>query len=181
MKSSRSTLRIIEFRPHFDDGYDSRAIEPTCHGTHLCEFLATLPLLETISLSIPFVCTQLFTNESVSWAGDCQFRAASLCRHEGNDGAQTPRARLRALLDNARSLIAARAHSSLPSRLSVQLSLGGYIFEPGFSLVHGRLRSRSAQGFQWLESNHARYEACRGVNETNLDTISECDFFAGTG
>lgn len=176
MQSSRSTLQIIEFRPHSDGDYDRRATEPTCHGTHLCEFLATLPRLETISLSIPFVCTQLFTNESVRWAGDCRFRAASLCRPEGGDCAQTPRARLRTLLDHARSLITARAHGSLPSRLSVQLSLGGCIFEPGILLVHGRPRSKSIPGFQWLESN----QAYREVDEANLNIISEHDFFAGT-
>ncbi|KAF2270717.1 hypothetical protein CC78DRAFT_139601 [Lojkania enalia] len=137
VKAARSTLRVLEHSPRSQDGFWHPDPGSPSDSEHLCELLRSCPKLETLSISLPSMCSALFANEDVKWAGDLQVRALHLCRHE--DGRSTMEAtdNLQKLLDQARRLIRRRAESVIPRELYIELFFADCIFEPSFKSVHG--------------------------------------------
>ncbi|KAF2132719.1 hypothetical protein P153DRAFT_420663 [Dothidotthia symphoricarpi CBS 119687] len=137
VKASRNTLRVLEHSPRSQDGFWHPHPGSPSDSEHLCETFRSCPKLETLSISLPSVCADLFSNEDVKFNQDLQVRALHLCGHE--DGRSTREATddLQKLLEQARSLIHRRATSIVPRELYIELFFADCIFEPGFQSVHG--------------------------------------------
>ncbi|KAI4217201.1 MAG: hypothetical protein LQ351_000510 [Letrouitia transgressa] len=135
VQASKQSLRIIEHSPVLEDGFEH--LQPKeSDGGHLCHHILGCPHLNTLAISLPTICEDLFSDPSVNWAGDVQIRAGGLC---GNvpirkRGDQWPEVGKR-ILARARSLMDARAQVGV--ELNIEIFIGHWIFEPGQSLVHG--------------------------------------------
>ncbi|KAF2869348.1 hypothetical protein BDV95DRAFT_498585 [Massariosphaeria phaeospora] len=137
VKSSRSTLRVLEHSPRSQDGFWHPHPGSPSDSEHLCELLRSCPKLDTLSISLPSVCSDLFSNENAKFQGDLQVRALHLCGHEHGRSTHEATDALRKVLAQARSLIHYRANSVIPTELYVELFFADCIFEPSSSAVHG--------------------------------------------
>ncbi|KAF2118379.1 hypothetical protein BDV96DRAFT_569793 [Lophiotrema nucula] len=137
VKAARKTLRVLEHSPRSQDGFWHPHPGSPSGSEHLCELLRSCPKLETLSISLPSMCSALFANEDVKWAGDLQVRALHLCGHEDGRSTQEAADHLQKLLEQSRRLIRRRVESVIPKDLYVELFFADCIFEPSFSAVHG--------------------------------------------
>jgi hypothetical protein len=137
VKAARSTLRVLEHSPRSQDGFWHPHPGSPSDSEHICELLRSCPKLETLSISLPSMCSALFANEDVKWAGDLQVRALHLCGHEDGRSTQEATDHLEALLRQARRLIHRRVTSVIPKELYVELFFADCIFEPSSKAVHG--------------------------------------------
>ncbi|CAO2656891.1 Nn.00g056940.m01.CDS01 [Neocucurbitaria sp. VM-36] len=137
VKASRKTLRVLEHSPRSQDGFWHPHPGSPSDSEHLCETFRNCPKLETLSISLPSVCADIFSNEDVKFAGDLQVRALHLCKHEDGRSTQEATDALEKLLQQARRLINRRAESTIPRELYIEIFFADCIFEPGFESVHG--------------------------------------------
>ena len=137
VKASRNTLRVLEHSPRSQDGFWHPHPGSPSDSEHLCETFRSCPKLETLSISLPSVCADLFSHEEAKFRGDMQVRALHLCGHEHGRSTQEATDALQKLLQQARALVQRRAKSAIPQELYVELFFADCIFEPGFSAVHG--------------------------------------------
>lgn len=137
VKASRKTLRVLEHSPRSQDGFWHPHPGSPSDSEHLCETFRNCPKLETLSISLPSVCADLFSNEDVKFSGDLQVRALHLCEHEHGRSTQEATDALQKLLQQARRLITRRAESVIPCELYVELFFADCIFEPSTASVHG--------------------------------------------
>ncbi|OCL01810.1 hypothetical protein AOQ84DRAFT_204085 [Glonium stellatum] len=187
VKSSRSTLRVLEHSPRSNDGFWHPHPGSLSDSEHICTVLTSCPRLQTVSLSVPSMCSALFANEKVRWEGDCQVRAARLCGHEdgrSNIGAQET---LQQLLQQARRLASARARSYMPKDLFVELFFADFIFEPHISSVHGDFQiAELASGGAWPTSRTLSRKGPYGTTglygkdeEGLFERVDEAEFLDG--
>ncbi|KAF2736655.1 hypothetical protein EJ04DRAFT_510957 [Polyplosphaeria fusca] len=137
VKAARSTLRVLEHSPRSQDGFWHPHPGSPSDSEHICELLRSCPKLDTLSISLPSMCSALFANEDVKWAGDLQVRALHLCGHEDGRSTQEAADHLDKLLRQARRLIHCRATSVIPKELYVELFFADCIFEPSLRAAHG--------------------------------------------
>lgn len=137
VKSSRSTLRVLEHSPRSQDGFWHPHPGSPSDSEHLCELFRSCPKLETLSISLPSVCADLFSNNDVRFAGDLQVRALHLCGHEHGRSTHEASDALAKLLQQARTLATRKASSIIPRELYIELFFADCIFEPNVNLVHG--------------------------------------------
>jgi hypothetical protein len=137
VKASRNTLRVLEHSPRSQDGFWHPHPGSPSDSEHLCELLRSCPKLETLSISLPSVCSDLFLDEDVKFQGDLQVRALHLCGHEHGRSTDEATDALEKVLRQARALIRRRANSIIPRELYVELFFADRIFEPSFAAVHG--------------------------------------------
>jgi hypothetical protein len=137
VKSSRSTLRVLEHSPRSQDGFWHPHPGSPSDSEHLCELFRSCPKLETLSISLPSVCADLFSNDDVRFTGDLQVRALHLCGHEHGRSTHEAAEALDKLLQQARSLVTRKATSVIPRDLYIELFFADCIFEPNVKLVHG--------------------------------------------
>lgn len=187
VKASRKTLRVLEHSPRSQDGFWHPHPGSPSDCEHLCETFRNCPKLETLSISLPSVCADLFSNENVKFAGDLQVRALHLCEHEHGRSTQEATDALQKLLQQARSLIHRRAQGTLPRELYVELFFAGCIFEPGFESVHGdfSLAQISSDGY-WPQNAAISGKGPYGSTglygkeqEGPFQRIAEVDFLGG--
>ena len=178
VKASYKTLRVLEHRPSTQFSSKHRQ-----SSEHCCEILRSCPNLKTLSVSIPSVCADLFSNEGVKFSNNLQLVARRHCTYKHGWSPQEEADALQKLLRQARRLIRQRA----PSELHIELFLEDCIFEPGSLSVHGDFNSaRLSSGGLWPQS------ACksRGIVYGSLGTyyssgeerfhcISEAEFLHG--
>ncbi|KAF2682702.1 hypothetical protein K458DRAFT_341460 [Lentithecium fluviatile CBS 122367] len=137
VRSSRSTLRVLEHSPRSQDGFWHPHPGSPSDSEHLCELFRSCPKLETLSISLPSVCADLFSNRDVKFAGDLQVRALHLCGHEHGRSTHAATDALGKLLEEARNLATLKASSVIPRELHIELFFADCIFEPNVKLVHG--------------------------------------------
>jgi hypothetical protein len=137
VKASRNTLRVLEHSPRSQDGFWHPHPGSPSDSEHLCELLRSCPKLETLSISLPSVCSDLFSDEEVRFRGDLQVRALHLCGHEHGRSTEEAADALEKLLRQARALVDQRKKSVIPRELYVELFFAGCIFEPSYKAVHG--------------------------------------------
>ncbi|KAJ4325161.1 hypothetical protein N0V94_000875 [Neodidymelliopsis sp. IMI 364377] len=137
VKASRNTLRVLEHSPRSQDGFWHPHPGSPSDSEHLCETFRSCPKLETLSISLPSVCADLFSHEDAKFRGDMQVRALHLCGHEHGRSTQEATDALQKLLQQARALVQRRAKSTVPQELYVELFFADCIFEPGYASVHG--------------------------------------------
>ncbi|KAK0864061.1 hypothetical protein LTR87_015935 [Friedmanniomyces endolithicus] len=131
VKASRETLQVLEHSPRSDDGFYHPHPGRLETGEHICELLASLPRMRDLSISVPSMCSDLFTNHDVKWTGELQVRATDLCGCTTGTKAE----KLQSILNALRDIIAAKRR--MHHELSAQLFFAGCIFEPEKKLVHG--------------------------------------------
>ncbi|KAI9662486.1 MAG: hypothetical protein M1821_008653 [Bathelium mastoideum] len=144
IQSSRNTLRVIEHAPRSSDGFyhpHPGEVEPDS-SMHLCELLTSCPNLRDLSLSMPCVCADLFSNPRVKWSGELQVRALTLCplRHKNGRDRTDQITALSKLLSTARDLSNEAALRRRPahqeSPLNIEFFLSNSIFTPLSASVH---------------------------------------------
>lgn len=135
VKASHHTLQVLEHSPRSDDGFYHPYPGHLATNEHICTLLNTLPKMRDLSISIPYMCADLFSNLEVQWEGECQVRATDLCGCDSNTSGKERAAKLRKVFAAARTLIQHRQR--LGHRLSIELFFAGCIFEPEKNLVHG--------------------------------------------
>jgi len=178
VKASQSTIRVLEHSPRSDDGFFHPDPGSLNTDEHICEILVDCPKLKDLSISVPTMCSHLFSNEDVLWQGECQVRAMNLCGGSGDTKIQ----KLRKLLDSARNLITSqrRQHKDL----DIELFFADCIFDPRDCVVHGyfELVEISSYG-QWpstkTSSSKGPYGSTGlyGKDEGDWDIVSEEEFF----
>ena len=84
VKASMDHLRVLEYSPLSKDGFEHPESSSVESEEHLCSILTSCSRLENLSISLPTICSDLFTNESVRWQGEVQVRAEKLCRSHKN-------------------------------------------------------------------------------------------------
>jgi hypothetical protein len=153
VKASRSSLRVLEHSPRSQDGFWHPHPGSPADSEHLCELLRSCPKLETLSISLPSMCSDLFSNEDVKWAGDLQVRALHLCGHEHGRSTLEAQEALEKVLHQSRRLVQHRAESTVPKELYVELFFADCIFEPSLGAVHGDFSlAQLASGGDWPET-----------------------------
>lgn len=135
VKASRNTLQVLEHSPRSDDGFYHPFPGQLQTDEHICELLASLPQMRDLSISVPYLCADLFANHEVKWTGELQVRAADICGCSTNSGATKRAEKLQVALEAARDLIAARLR--MHHELATELFFAGCIFQPEKRLVHG--------------------------------------------
>ena len=187
VRASRTSLQVLEHSPRSDDGF-YHPFPGNLHPDteHICHLLTSLPRMRDLSISVPYMCSALFSSglgtdaADVQWEGECQVRTTDMCGCTG-DKTQCI-ASLRHTFGAARTLIAAR--NRVHRNLAIEIFFSGCIFEPEKRLVHGdfviaQLRSNS----QWPS---VRYTSTKGPygttgvygkdDEGNWDAVSEEDY-----
>jgi len=187
VKSSQSTLKVLEHSPRSNDGFFHPHPGSLPDSKHLCTVLTNCPKLETVSLSVPSMCSVLFANENVRWSGDLQVRAARLCGHEDGRSTHEAQSTLQQLLQQARRLVAARASSHIPEELNVELFFADFIFEPHMNAVHGDFQlAELASDGSWPPSRTLSRKGPYGTTglygkdeEEPFERVDEVEFMDG--
>ncbi|KAI9700533.1 MAG: hypothetical protein M1820_006832 [Bogoriella megaspora] len=157
VKSSKGTIRVIEHAPRSKDGFyhpHPGELAPDS-STHLCDVLQSCTKLRDLSISMPSVCANLFSNLNVKWTGELQVRALNLCplAHQKTSSTAARIAAMSSLLDSARDLCkeVKRSHPAehAESPLATEFFISKCIFTPYTREVHGdfssaRIRSNNA-------------------------------------
>lgn len=191
VRSSQRTLRMLEHAPRSMDGFWHPHPGSTTDSEHLCELLTHCPKLEDLSISLPSMCAELFSNSGVRWRGDCQVRALHICGHEHSHPVRQRGAiatSLRKTLVAARSLSRSQARSILPVELNIELFFADCIFEPHISAVHGDFQiaesvSRGAWPGKKEVSRKGPYGSTglyeKNDEETVFEMVDEMEFLRG--
>jgi len=188
VKASQQTLRLLEHSPRSQDGFNHPDPGSLSENEHICETLTNCPKLEDLSISIPSMCSKLFSNDSVRWKGDCQVRALNICGHEDHKTTNASIEAMKAVLNQSRKLIAKRASGRFPESLTIELFYADNIFDPHVNAVHGEfsLAELISMG-TWPDAKQPSRKGPYGStglygkkNEEYLfDRIHEIDFFSG--
>lgn len=187
VKAARSTLRVLEHSPRSQDGFWHPHPGSPSEEEHLCELFRSCPKLETLSISLPSVCADLFSDPNAKFHGDLQVRALHLCGHEDGRSTQEAANDLETLLRDARRFISRKAASVVPKDLYVELFFADCIFEPSLKLVHGdfSLANLATDG-TWpgaLESSGKGPYGSTGLYEKEeegpFQSMNEGDFLTG--
>ncbi|KAI9813127.1 MAG: hypothetical protein M1827_004347 [Pycnora praestabilis] len=152
VQASKETLRVLEYSPLSDDGFEHPDPSSGTTDEHLCAVLINCPLLEDLSISVPSICPTLFSDLSVQWLGELQVRAAGLCE-QNQDLVSSADARnvFWGILEQARSLIASRERKD--ALLEIEIFISHWIFEPHHTLVHGNVDiAEVASDYTWPTS-----------------------------
>jgi hypothetical protein len=196
VRASRKTLRVLDFSPRSEFGFNHPDPGHMSDGEHVCDILTSCPRLKDLSISIPTMCRKLFENRNVQWTGECQVRALGLCgMHEDKNmplALRTTHAHeeLRRILLESRKLMNTRASSYVPAELVIELFFADMIFDPHVSIVHGdfqeacemtggdypRMKEPSPKG---PYGSSGLYE--KMGDETVWEQIGEEELFSGLG
>ncbi|KAL8672493.1 MAG: hypothetical protein Q9168_003031 [Polycauliona sp. 1 TL-2023] len=137
-RASEATLRVLEHSPLSDDGFEHPNASSTGDGSHLCKETIRCPHLRDLAISVPTICTDLFSDPSVEWTGDVKIRAAGVCGHPSSFGqSSVSRQAFFDVLSQARSLIQAQQRRQID--LNIEIHIDHFIFEPSKQLVHADL------------------------------------------
>jgi hypothetical protein len=188
VKASSKTLRVLEHSPRAQDGFSHPHPGVYSENEHICEILTDCPKLQDLSISLPSMCADLFSNEHVQWKGDCQVRALHLCGHEEGTTSNTSVSAMKQLLKQSRRLIRRRATAYFPEELTIELFFADFIFDPHIQSVHGdfsmsELVAHRTWPTQKALSRKGPYGTTglygKNDEEHPFDRISEEDFFKG--
>ncbi|KAI4091107.1 MAG: hypothetical protein LQ344_004335 [Seirophora lacunosa] len=182
--ASQDTLRVLEHSPLSDDGFKHPDALSAGDGKHLCEEIINCPRLSSLSISLPTMCSTLFSQHSVRWTGDVQIRAAGVCSLGSLKQSVEARRAVFDILAQSRQLIAAQEAKGI--ELRIEFFIDHLIFEPWKSLVHadmsiGRFLSDGSWPLQQSWSTKGPYGQTGqyGKDEQPYSCISEAEFFEG--
>ena len=179
--SSAKSLEVVEYSPRAADGFAHE--DPTFapkQTDHLCQKILRCPHLQSLSLTVPSLCENLFADTSVNWYGEMQIRTMTICgRHplflKTSPDAQPEFWRV---LDSIRVLVAMRETEGV--ELNIEIFVNNWIFEPRCFLVHGNfdLAVMASRGMWLPERSHSSkgpygQTGLRGKDDSPYESISE--------
>lgn len=126
VQASKDTLRILEYTPLSDDGFDHPDPTATSANEHLCPLLLDCPRLENLSISVPSICAHLFSKESAHWSGELQIRAGTTCNQSHTPSPSIDAQEVWKVLNQARCLMATRQKQSV--QLDIEIFICKYQF-----------------------------------------------------
>lgn len=185
VKSSKNSLRVLEFSPLSEDGFAHPDPSGWHSEGHICQDLLDCPRLMNVSISVPSLCATLFSSHSVRWSGEFQLRAATMCnQNENRMGSEFDQSSLYGVLDKSRALMTARNVQG--ANLDIEIFIAQWIFEPLNHRVHGNFDVAEAlSDFTWpvskLPSGKGPYgqTGLYGKEERPYSSVSEEDFADG--
>lgn len=149
VKASNETLRVLQYSPLSNDGFEHPLPQVVSPNDHICESLLACQQLSDVSISLPSLCPTLFSRPDVRWSEEVQIRFAGFCcsRQASSDC-------LGDVLDKARSLIEVRAAQGM--NLSIELFTSHWIYEAAAGRVHGNFdEAHILSGGTWPSAKHA--------------------------
>ena len=185
--SSAGSLRVVEHSPLTADGFahpDLTLLQK--QKDHLCYKIVQCPRLQSLSLTVPSICEDLFANTLVNWHGEVQIRTMTICGHPPLFLKHLPYAQTGfwRILDSARSLISMREKEGV--ELNIEIFVDNWIFEPRCFLVHGDFESRviASEGLWLPERCHSSkgpygQTGLYGKDDSPYESISETNFIGG--
>lgn len=188
VKASQKTLRLLEHSPRSQEGFLHPDPGNPSEKEHICDILTSCPKLEDLSISIPSMCADLFSNKNVRWKGNCQVRALHLCGHEEGTTSSSSILDMKALLKQSRQLITKRANVRYPAHLTIELFFADVIFDPHTRSVHGDFSPAEEVSLQtWPANKSVSRKGPYGSTglygkkdeEHPFDRVNEDDFFEG--
>ena len=124
-RASEATLRVLEHSPLSDDGFEHPNASSTGDGSHLCNEIIQCPHLRDLAISLPTICTDLFSEASVNWVGDVKIRAAGVCGQQSSlERSKYARRAFFDILSHARGLIEAQQKRQID--LNIEIYIGMY-------------------------------------------------------
>ena len=185
--SSAGSLEVMEHSPLAADGFAHPDLTSFYkQKDHLCQRIVQCSRLESLSLTVPSLCENLFANTSVNWHGEVQIRTMTICGRRPFFLKHSPHAPTEfwRILDSARFLIAMREKEGVD--LNIEIFVGNWIFEPRCFLVHGDFDSRviASQGLWLPERCHSSkgpygQTGLYGKDDSPYESISEANFKGG--
>jgi hypothetical protein len=136
LDTANKTLRVLEHSPRSRAGFWHPHLRQDLHS---CTILRDYTKLGTLSISLPSMCANLFSNETVKFTGNLQVRSLHLREHQSSHWAPETMHALQKLLHQARTLIQRSSRCKVLYKLYVELFFADSIFEPGSRSVHGDL------------------------------------------
>jgi hypothetical protein len=187
-EAAPKTLRVLEHSPRSRDGFwHPHPGSPHGGGQHYCAMFRNISRLGTLSVSLPTVCADFFSDESSRLSGTLQVRAFHICEHESHRWTTGTTEALRELLYHARGLIERCSRGATTGDLYVELFFAGFIFEPGAQSVHGDFSAmkRRSQG-RWTpkadissKGPYGRSGLYDANEELSFERIEEAEFLSG--
>ena len=185
--SSAESLEVVEHSPLAADGFAHPDLT-LFHKQkdHLCQKIVQCPRLQSLSLTVPSLCGDLFANTLVNWHGEVQIRTLTICGRLPSFLKHSPYAQTEfwRILDSARFLIAMREKEGV--ELNIEIFVDNWIFEPRCFLVHGDFGSRviASQGLWLPERCHSSkgpygQTGLYGKDDSPYESISEANFIGG--
>ena len=185
--SSAKSLEVVEHSPLAADGFAHQDLTFIHEQKdHLCRKIVQCPRLQSLSLTVPSLCEDLFANTSVNWYGEMQIRTMTICGHHPLFLKHSPNAQIEfwRILESARFLIAKREKEGV--ELNIEIFVDNWIFEPRYFLVHGDFDSRviASQGLWLPERCHSSkgpygQTGLYGKDDSQYESISEANFIDG--
>ncbi len=130
-EASQGSLQILEYSPLSEDGFEHPNPASSHDERHVCQQILQCKRLRNLSISMPSLCEDLFSDTSVIWNGEVQIRGGNLCGEQVGLR-DSPRAleQLWRILEQTRSLVTARRLDG--AELTIELFIGEW------DLVHLR-------------------------------------------
>ncbi len=124
-EASQGTLQVLEYSPQSEYGFEHPNIPAQQDERHICRQILQCKHLKNLSISIPSLCQDLFTDASIPWSGEVQIRVGGLCGDEGilKDYSQALE-HLWHILKQARSLMTTRRLDGI--ELNIELFIGEF-------------------------------------------------------
>lgn len=83
--ASSQTLKLLEFKPLSDDGFQHPSSDVVDPQVHICSLLASCPRLKDLAITMPACCPDLFSCIAGHWHETVRIRIAGhgVCRTSG--------------------------------------------------------------------------------------------------
>ena len=185
--SSAESLEVMEHSPRAADRFAHPDLSfVRKQKDHLCQKILRCPRLQSLSLTVPSLCEDLFANTSVNWYGEIQIRTMTICGRHPLFLKHTPNAQIEfwRILDSARFLVAMRENEGV--ELNIEIFVNNWIFEPRCFLVHGNFHSAvmDSRGMWLPETSHSGkgpygQTGLYGKDGSPYESISEENFRDG--
>ena len=179
VESAQSSLRVLEHSPRSNDGFFHPDPGSLREDEHVCDILIKCPKLRDLSISVPAMCSHIFSSTDVLWEGECQIRALKLC--DSDHTAKSKLDGLRTLLDSARTLMDNQHRCKRD--LDIELFFANCIFDPRDCVVHGDFAwAQVASGGSWpvtkTSSSKGPYGSTGlyGKDEGDWEIVSEDEY-----
>ena len=119
-EASQGSLQVLEYSPLSEDGFEHPNPASPQDDQHMCQQILKCRSLRNLSISMPSLCEDIFSDKSVLWTGEVQIRVGNLCGKRGGLR-ECPRVieNLWQILDRTRSLMTARKENGVD--LTVEL------------------------------------------------------------
>ena len=185
--SSADSLEVMEHSPRAADRFAHPDLSfVRKRKDHLCQKILRCPRLQSLSLTVPSLCEDLFANTSVNWYGEIQIRTMTICGRHPLFLKHTPNAQIEfwRIIDSARFLVAMRENEGV--ELNIEIFVNNWIFEPRCFLVHGNFHSAvmDSRGMWLPETSHSGkgpygQTGLYGKDGSPYESISEENFRDG--